>query len=178
MQPQDELEEEVTPQEEADGIEDIKDTESPEDALVKAMQEAEKNLENWQRTQADFINYKRRSQQEKEEIGQYSKSVLLCCLLPVLDDLERALESVPKDMAKIPWVDGIKLIERKFHNIIESQGVKAIKAKGKAFDPNLHEAAMSIRGKDGIVVKELQKGYMLGEKVIRPSKVAVGNGEK
>ena len=175
MQPEDDFNEEVAAEEETDDIEDI---ESLKEALAQARQEAEKNLESWQRTQADFINYKRRSQKEKEEIGQYSQSLLLCSLLPVLDDLERALGSMPRELAKTPWVEGIKLIERKFHNILESQGVAHIKAKGKAFDPNLHEATMSIKGKEGVVVKELLKGYKLRDRVIRPSKVAVGSGEE
>lgn len=174
MQPENEFDEDVTAEEDIDAIEDI---ESLKESLMQARQETEKNLESWQRTQADFINYKRRSQQEKEDLGQYANSVLLCNLLPVLDDLERALGSIPHNMAKIPWVEGIKLIERKFHNILESQGVTPIKAKGKAFDPNLHEAAMSVKGREGVVVKELLKGYKLRERVIRPTKVAVGGGE-
>jgi molecular chaperone GrpE len=175
MQPENEFDEDVTAEEDINGIEDI---ESLKESLIEARKEAEKNLENWQRTQADFINYKRRSQQEKEDLSQYANSVLLCNLLPVLDDLERALGSMPHDMAKIPWVEGIKLIEHKFHNILKSQGITPIKAKGKAFDPNLHEAAMSVKGKEGVVVKELLKGYRLCDRVIRPAKVAVGSGEE
>ncbi len=175
MQPENNFYEEVAAEEETGGIEDV---ESLKEALAQARQEAEKNLESWQRVQADFINYKRRSQQEKEEIGQYSQSLLLCSLLPVLDDIERALSSLPRELAKTPWVEGIRLIERKYHSILESQGVKTIKAKGKAFDPNLHEAAMSIKGKEGIIVKELLKGYKLGDRVIRPAKVAVGSGQE
>jgi len=175
MQPEDDFNKEVAAEEETDDIEDMK---SLRKALAQARQEAEKNLESWQRTQADFINYKRRSQKEKEEIGQYSQSLLLCSLLPVLDDLERALGNVPRNMAKMPWVEGIKLIEQKFHDILKSQGITPIKAKGKAFDPNLHEAAVSFKGKEGVVVKELLKGYRLGDRVIRHTKVAVGNGEE
>jgi molecular chaperone GrpE len=175
MQPEDEFYEDISAKE---GIEEDEDIESLKEALAQVRQEAKKNLENWQRTQADFINYKRRSQQEKEEIGQHSQSLLLCSLLPILDDLERALGNIPRDMAKTPWIEGIRLIERKFHNILKSQGIKAIKARGKAFDPNLHEAAMSTKGKEGVVVKELLKGYKLGDRVIRPSRVAVGSGEE
>jgi len=152
------------------------------DALREALSEertkAEKHLQNWQRIQADFINYKRRSEQEKGEMREFANSVLICNLLPVLDDLERALGSVPKELVKLPWVEGINLIERKFHYILDSQGVTSIKAKGKPFDPNLHEAAMSARGKEGIVVKELKKGYKMRDRVIRPATVAVGNGEE
>jgi molecular chaperone GrpE len=82
---------------------------------------------------------------------------------------------VPKEMAKLPWVEGIRLIERKFQSILELQGVTPIKAKGKPFDPNLHEAAMCTQGREGVVVRELKKGYKLRDKVIRPATVAVGN---
>ena len=174
MQPENEFDEELAVEEDIDKIEDI---ESLKEALMQARQEAEKNLENWQRTQADFINYKRRSQQEREEVGQYTSSVLLCNLLPVLDDLERALGSIPRDLAKAPWVEGIRLIEHKFHDILKSQGVTPIKAKGKPFDPNLHEAAMRSEGREGIVVKELLKGYKLRDRVIRPTRVAVGSND-
>ena len=95
-----------------------KKTEKPEpmkqdtdniEALRKALDEekerADKNLVSWQRTQADFINYKRRSEQEKEEMKQFANSVLICNLLPVLDDLERASSSVPEELAELPWVE-------------------------------------------------------------------------
>ena len=154
------------------------DTDSIE-ALRKALEEekerAEKNLANWQRVQADFVNYKRRSEQEKEDMKQFANSVLICNLLPVLDDLERALGSVPEELEELPWVEGMHLIERKFHDILEAQGVTPIKAKGKPFDPNLHAAAMKGEGREGIVVKELQRGYKLHDRVLRPSQVAVGS---
>jgi molecular chaperone GrpE len=74
-------------------------------------------------------------------------------------------------------VDGIRLIERKLRTTFEAQGLSSIKAEGDTFDPNLHEAVMHSKGEDGKVVQEMQKGYKLHDKVIRPSKVAVGNGE-
>ncbi|UCE97119.1 MAG: nucleotide exchange factor GrpE [Dehalococcoidia bacterium] len=152
------------------------DLESLRGALNEERVKAENHLQNWQRVQADFINYKRRSDQEKEETKKFANSVLICNLLPVLDDLERALSSIPPHLVKLPWVEGVKLIERKFHGVLDSQGVKPIKVKGKPFDPNLHEAAISIAGREGIVVKELKKGYKLHDKIIRPATVAVGNG--
>lgn len=164
----------VEPEAEATDTEDI---EALKETLAEARAQAESHLDSWKRSQADFVNYKRRSEQEKEETRQFANSVLICNLLPVLDDLELALNSVPKEMAKLPWVDGIRLIEQKFHSILESQGVTHIKAKGKPFDPNLHEAAMCTHGKEGMVVKELKKGYQLRDKIIRPATVAVGNGD-
>jgi len=88
------------------------------------------------------------------------------------------MDSVPPRLAKLPWVEGIRLIWRKLQASLEAQGLCPIKAIGEAFDPNLHEATMSVGGAPGVVVKEIQKGYKLCNKVIRPSKVAVGNGEE
>lgn len=158
-------------------VAETEDIEALREALAEARKQAESHLDSWKRSQADFINYKRRSEQEKEETKQFANSVLICNLLPVLDDLERALNSVPRELAKFPWVEGVRLIEQKFHSILESQGVTHIKVKGKPFDPNLHEAAMCTHGKEGVVVKELKKGYQLRDKVIRPATVAVGSGE-
>ena len=108
----------------------VKDTEALRKALAEEETKAEKYLDNWKRAQADFVNFKRRSEQEKGETSKFANSVLILNLLPVLDDLERALGSVPPRLAKLPWVEGIRLIERKFHAILESQGVTKIKAKG------------------------------------------------
>lgn len=163
-----------TPEEDITELDDIEELKK---ALVEERAKAESHLDNWKRARADFVNYRRRSDQEKEEMGRFANSVLILNLLPVLDDLERALGSVPPRLVKLPWVEGIKLIERKFHDVLEAQGVTPIKAKGKPFDPNLHEAAMRSEGREGIVVKELQKGYKLHDRVLRPSKVAVGSDD-
>jgi molecular chaperone GrpE len=147
-------------------------------ALAEDKARAEANLAGWQRAQADFINYKRRSEQEREEIVKFVNSALILKLLPILDDWERALVSIPDDLANPSWLDGVRLIERKFRGILEAQGLSPIAAVGEPFDPSQHEAAMSDKGKEGIVVAELQKGYKLYDRVIRPSRVVVGNGEE
>ena len=157
-----------------------KEEAEPEDleqALAEAREKAEGYLANWQRTQADFVNYKRRSEQEKEEIGKFANTQLMLNLLPVLDDLERAFDSITPQVAGLDWAEGIRLIERKLRTALEAQGLSQIKALGEQFDPNLHEAAMYSKGEEGIVVQEVQKGYMLYDRVIRPTMVVVGNGE-
>jgi len=147
-------------------------------ALTEEKTKSAGYLTNWQRAQADFTNYKRRSEQEKEEISKFANAVLMLSLLPILDDLERAFTSIPDHLAKLSWVDGIKLIERKFRASLEAQGLSQIKALGEPFDPKFHEAAMHGKGKEGIVIEELQKGYKLHDRVVRPSVVVVGNGEE
>lgn len=172
-----EPEEEQTNQTEPQ-VSEAEDIDTLKQALAEEKARAEANLSNWQRSQADFINYKRRSEQEKEEIGKFATSILMLSLLPILDDLERAFDSIPPHLAKLTWVDGIRLIERKLQASLEAQGLSQIKATGEPFDPNLHEAALYRKGEEGIVIEELQKGYKLHDKVIRPSMVVVGNGEK
>lgn len=148
------------------------------DDLEELRRKAEDHLANWQRTQADFTNFKRRSQQEKEEISQFANSVLVLSLLPVLDDLERAFAAIPAELEKISWVDGVRFIERKMRAALEAQGMSEINALGEPFDPGLHEAVMQSPGKDNIIVGEVLKGYKLHDRVIRPSQVIVGNGEE
>jgi molecular chaperone GrpE len=157
---------------------DIEDIETLKKLLAEANAKAEANLAGWQRAQADFINYKRRSEQERAEMAQFANSVIMLSLLPILDDFERAFVSIPPRLEKMSWVDGIKLVERKLWANLEAQGLTPIKALGQPFDPNLHEAVRQDKGKEGIVIEELQKGYTLYDRIIRPSKVVVGNGEK
>ena len=158
-------------------VAEIEDIKALKQALAEEKAKAEEHLAGWQRAQADFMNYKRRTEQEKEEISKFANSILMLNILPVLDDLERALTSIPPRLAKLDWIDGIRLIERKLQTSLEAQGLSQIKAPGEPFDPTLHEAARMDKGKEGIVIEEIQKGYKLHDRVIRPSKVVVGNGE-
>jgi molecular chaperone GrpE len=159
-------------------VTEIENIEKLKQALAEERAKAEANLAGWQRAQADFINYRRRSEQEKEETSKFANGLLMFSLLPILDDLERAFASVPPKLDKLGWVDGIRLIERKLRSTLEAQGLSLIKAIDEPFDPNLHEAVRQDKGKEGIVVEELQKGYKFHDRVIRPSKVVVGNGQE
>lgn len=146
-------------------------------ALEEEKEKAEKYLANWQRAQADLINYKRRSEQERAETTGFANSTLILSLLPILDDMERALGNLPEELAGSSWVDGVKIIYRKMRAVLESQGLAEIEAEGKDFDPNIHEAVMAVEGDEGKVVGEIRKGYKFREKVIRPTQVKVGKGE-
>ncbi len=157
---------------------EIEDVETLKQALAEERKKAEDYLANWQRAQADFINYKRRTELERQDFNRFANANLILSLLPALDDLERALSSIPPKLAKHSWVDGIRLVERKFKSSLETQGLTPIKALGEPFDPNFHEALRQDKGKEGIIVEEFQKGYMLGDRVLRPAKVVVGNGEE
>jgi molecular chaperone GrpE len=160
------------------GIEQAEDIETLQQALAEEKEKAEKYLANWQRSQADFDNYKKRSEQEIGEVMELAISAVISNLLPVMNDLERALASVPPELEESNWTEGIKLIYNKFRATLEAQGLTEIEAKGEPFDPRLHEAVMQQEGEEGMVIEETQKGYKFKGKVIRPSLVIVGKGEE
>jgi molecular chaperone GrpE len=146
--------------------------------LAEEKKKSETNLAGWQRAQADFINYKRFAEQEKSEIGKFANIGLMSNILPVIDDFERAIASIPPDAADSTWMEGLKLIDRKLKDSLQKQGITCIETLGKEFDPYVMEAVSCAKGKRDIVILELQKGYKLQDKVIRPAKVIVGTGEE
>lgn len=152
------------------------DTETLKQALTEEREKAERYLASWQRSQADLANYRQRSEQERRETIEFANSVLIASLLPVIDDLERAIASVPAGLDESSWTEGIKLIYNKLKATLQSQGLTEIEARGEPFDPHLHEAVMQQEGEEGLVVDETQKGYKFRDRVIRPSLVIVGTG--
>lgn len=152
------------------------DIETLQQALTEERERAENYLSSWQRSQADFANYKQRSEQERREMIEFANSALISSLLPAIDDLDRAMASVPAGLEKSSWTEGIRLIYNKFKTILQSQGLTEIEARGEPFDPRLHEAVMQQEGEEGVVVDETQKGYKFRDRVIRPSLVIVGTG--
>jgi len=152
--------------------------ETLEAQLEKTRAEAQRYLANWQRAEADFSNYKRRLEQERDEARRMSNAALIINVLPVLDDLERALASLDISLAGLTWFDGIRLIYRKLLLVLENAGVRQIEAEGQPFDPRFHEAVMHGPGPEGKVVAEVQRGYKLHDRVLRPAMVVVGKGEE
>jgi len=141
--------------------------------LQEAQTKLAESLDGWQRSMADFQNYKRRVDRDYEMVRASMKGDIIKKVLPVLDDLERALQNRPADEA---WAGGIELIVRKFQNLLDGEGVKRIDANGAAFDPAFHEAIShepSEEVESGHVIAVVQNGYMLGERVIRPALVRV-----
>jgi molecular chaperone GrpE len=160
------------------GSDEITSPDNLKEELEAEKQKAAEYLASWQRAQADFINYKRRIEQERREFNSYANTNLILSILPVLDDLERAIEAMPEEIASSEWGEGIRLVEQKFKTILQGQGVIPMISVGEAFDPNIHEALRQEKGEEGIILEEFQRGYMMGERVIRPAKVVVGNGEE
>jgi molecular chaperone GrpE len=143
--------------------------------LEEERSKAQSYMANWQRAAADYQNFKRRVEQEREELGRLASAALIINMLPLVDDIERALQNVDTRLAGLTWVDGIRLIHRKFQALLEMNGVEEIEADGASFDPTVHEAVMFGEGEDGKVTSVVQKGYKLGGRVLRPAMVVVGN---
>ncbi|GAC42995.1 nucleotide exchange factor GrpE [Paenibacillus popilliae] len=144
--------------------------------LKEAHAQAEELQQRLQRAQADFDNFRRRTVKEKEELAQYASSKLVTELLPVLDNFERALVAVQTGSEEQSFVKGVDMIFRQFMQVLEQEGVKAMNAVGEPFNPEFHQAIMQVESEEqeeGIVVEEVQKGYMLNERVLRPAMVKV-----
>ena len=144
-----------------------------ESQLAEARSQAAEYKDGWQRSVAEFQNYRRRLDAEKAETYQTAVGSIIKRYLPVLDDMERAMGVRPAGLA---WADGVELICRKLQSILEAEGLKRIEAEGQKFDPNFHEAIAQepVEGvESGTVIGIVRNGYMLGERVIRPAMVRV-----
>ena len=133
-------------------------------------------LDGWQRARAEFANYKKRVQKEREDSKSFITAEILSKYLTVVDDLERALNDRPSGEASEAWAEGIDMIYRKLKTILEAEGVEEISVKGELFDPNFHEAISFEESEDhreGEIVDVIQAGYKLGDRVIRPAVVRV-----
>ncbi len=147
-------------------------------ALIEAQKEAQANKDGWQRARAEFANYKKRIERERAELFQRAALDTLKALLPVIDDFDRAFESVPEAFGEDPWIGGVSMIQRKFMALLEHYEVEAIDPTGDPFDPNLHQAIgaeESDKVESGHVIATLQKGYRAGESVLRLALVKVAS---
>lgn len=150
------------------------------DKLKNELSEKDKIIEEQKnkllRALADFDNYKKRVAIERDEIIRFSNEALITSLLPIIDGFERAILSAEKTNSHEELIKGLALIKKQLEDALKKFGVTVIEALGKPFDPALHEAVINKKDEtkeDGIVLEELQKGYMLHGKVIRHSMVIV-----
>lgn len=150
----------------------------PNDELAMLQAQAKEYLEGWQRTRADFANYKKRVERDLQDTHQRASVDLLGRLFPILSDFERAMSNLPPELKDNPWMEGITLIHRKFQKLLEDNGVVEIDPAGQPFDPNFHEAVGTdddSKAPSGHVTETLQKGYRLGDRVLRPALVRVAS---
>lgn len=161
--------------------EGVETQESPELAALKeelaAIQEQCKEFsEGWQRERADFLNFRKRIERDQTQLNQIVTSNIIRKYLSVTDDMERALANRPQGAESQEWWNGVELIYRKLTGILESEGVQVIPAEGEMFDPALHEAITHEDSTDiesGRVIAVAQKGYRIGDRIIRPTLVRV-----
>lgn len=142
--------------------------------------ELERTRAAYARAMADYQNLQRRSREDRAEQTRLTLKALLLNYLPVLDDLNRALDSVSQhtELTDHPWIEGVRIVQRKFVSILEGAGVKPIEAGvGVTFDPQIHEAVAYGAGPQNEIVAVVQGGYAIDTTVIRPAMVVVGNGE-
>ena len=144
--------------------------------LEETKAQATEYLDGWQRAQAEFANYRKRQEAEWAQMRARATADILQKILPAVDDLERALSASPDDMDQSTWREGITMIKAKLDTIFESEGVTSIETAGQPFDPTYHEAVTYEEAdgyEEGQIIGEVQKGYMLGERILRPALVRV-----
>jgi len=159
---------------------DIPLEEMPKDQLIEKIKEtealSEKNRDLYLRSQAEIENLKKRYQKEQQSLTKFANESLIKQLLPVADNLEKALDHSQKEASFDALIEGVQLTLKGLMDVLQKAGVEAIEAVGGQFDPNFHEAVSEATDNDfetGTVVKELQKGYTLNQRLLRPSMVIV-----
>jgi molecular chaperone GrpE len=148
--------------------------------LEEVRRESAELLDSLQRSRAEFVNFRRRVEQDREVARQRAHDEIVRKLLPIADDFDRALRMVPDEVAANSWFEGVQLVERKLWNVLASEGVEVMESVGKPFDPTRHEAVMVDEGAPGAdtVVEEFQRGYLVNGSVLRPAMVKVGAAEQ
>jgi len=173
---EEEVEAQAEAVEQAEEVEQHEDFERLQEELGEVKAQAAEYLDGWQRAQAEFSNYKKRQESGRAQVIARANAELLRKLLPVLDDFERAMSSLPSGLGKLTWCEGVLLIKHKLDAVLESEGVEPIRTEGQMFDPCFHEAVTheDVAGyEDGQIIGEVQRGYTLGERVLRPALVRV-----
>lgn len=148
-----------------------------EQRLEAALAEVQDLTDQLQRSRAELINYRRRKEQEQEQLRVKAIESSLLKILPVADDFHRAIVSLPDDTETNSWAEGFRLIEANLRKALEVQGVTVMESVGKPFDPTRHDAVMFDGDTDGehMVVEEFQRGYLIEDRVLRPAMVRVGS---
>ena len=161
-----------------------KELQQQRDALEKEEKRAEGYLERLMRLQAEFENYRKRVEREREEQARLASERVVSSLIDVAENLERALDAAEKTRGGKGFkslLEGVKMTLNQLNQVMAREGLSRIEAVGKPFDPRFHEAIVKVESDEhpeNVVVKELMRGYILNSKVIRPAKVAVSSGQQ
>ena len=143
----------------------------------KKTKETQQYIEDLKRLQAEFENYMKRTEQEKQDIIEYGTHKLLSKILHITDNFENALKSIEKAEKKEDIISGINMIFKQLKKTLEEEGVKEMKSLNEIFDPSKHESIGYSKGEDNKIIEEIKKGYLFKEKILRPSIVKVGRKE-
>jgi molecular chaperone GrpE len=147
-----------------------------EEQLAAAQEQVQEYLDQWRRSTAQFANYKKRIEKEQAEFSRLANANLITKLLPVIDDFDRALETMGDEIRSDSWTNGLELIRRKLQQILTQEGVEEIPTEGERFDPMVHQAVTYEEAdghEEGEIIAEVQKGYRVGDRVLRASMVRV-----
>ena len=167
----------VAPKDNSQTIQQTAPTSPPANGdYEKAQKEIEELTVVAKQAMADLSNYRKRVEEEKKSFAQFANAGLLLELLTLVDHFDRALTTVPQDTATDEWFKGIQGIDQQLHTLLEKYQVRPIASVGQKLNPIHHEALMQGPGEKDIILEEFEKGYLLGDKVLRPAKVKVGSG--
>lgn len=166
-----------------EGIEEVPELPEPDQEcedlrheLESCQAQANEYLDGWQRSRAEFANYKKRVDREMAQAYQSASGNIFKRYLEVMDDLERALKKRPQEGDGAAWSEGVELIYRKLGSILAADGVTIMQAEGQTFDPNLHEAISQEENAEfesGQIIEVIKQGYLLGDRVLRPAQVRI-----
>ncbi len=159
---------------------EVEDLSDEEESLTSELEEwqskANEYLDGWQRSRAEFANYKKRVERDQSLVAQKATANVIKHFLEVMDDLELALKNRPQEGEGASWADGVELVYRKFSSVLETERVTPMEAEGQYFDPTLHEAITNEDNPDyesGQIIEVLKRGYFIGDRVLRPATVRV-----
>ena len=162
------------------GLQDAGDSEMTVEALTQQLQvkekEAAENQDKYLRAVAELENYKKRAVRDRADSLKYGQESLIKDILPLVDNLDRAMAHACKSNDFEAFKEGLRLVQNQLNGCLEKQGVERIEAAGRDFDPNVHEAMLQVESPDHVhnqVVQEFEKGYLLNGRLLRPSKVSV-----
>ena len=148
-----------------------------EKEIEKLQQERNEYLDGWKRAKADFLNYKKEEEERMRAMAGFAQRKLLQKILPILDNLARAEKEIPEDQKGNQVCKGFLQIVSQWQDLLKSEGIEQIETVGKPFNPESHEAVSEVQGaegeKSGMIVEELEKGYIMRGKLLRPAKVKI-----
>ncbi|NQT22293.1 MAG: nucleotide exchange factor GrpE [Candidatus Omnitrophica bacterium] len=158
----------------------IQELEKQVEELSKKASERDEYHDKYLRTEAEFVNARKRMERDSRDFVKFANENIISELFPILDSFDSAMQQMENKQKESPFLDGLKMLQKKFHKVLEDNGLLVVDSLGEKFDPIKHEAVMKIESdkyKEGCVAEELRKGYMLNGKVLRPAMVKVSSGE-